>query len=488
MKNSLKYTYKNQIIYVALIMLAILISLHSSISPINSNGYITTDVSVWTNIAKRMCQGEIMYKDFFDHKGPILYFLYYIGYLFKGCLGIWIIELICNVINVIYIYKISKLILKDNVKSLIIVAICMCFLSGLCVIENPCTESLSLPFILISLYMFIEYILDINKFSCKKSFYSGICFAIVLLLRPNIATVWVVYYIYIFIKLIRLKQIKCLINIILFSFMGVIIVFIPIVIYLLKNEAFLDFVKTYLLFNIKYANNKENNIIEVISYFIIYTNNIIGIVGTIYIIFLGMKTKININQYKLLKVNFIYFIVTFYMAIMPQRIYMHYLIPMMPTLIVALAICLDYIKTSKEVDKIITVSVLFVCSVISVYYIKEISYEKSNYISYIKEISNKVQELTKEEDNVLVLGNKTIIYLISNRNYTGKYLYQMPIANQNEEISKEIIEDIKYDLPELIVNTMPDWDTDSMSLFEQKIKNILEQNYFTEDKIIYIKK
>ena len=74
-KKWLKKNYKTLIIYIVLIMLAFLISLENYVSPTNTTGYIATDVSVWISVAKKMAQGEIMYRDFFDHKGPILYFI-----------------------------------------------------------------------------------------------------------------------------------------------------------------------------------------------------------------------------------------------------------------------------------------------------------------------------------------------------------------------------------------------------------------------------
>ena len=61
----------------------------------------------------------------------------------------------------------------------------------------------------------------------------------------------------------------------------------------------------------------------------------------------------------------------------------------------------------------------------------------NNYLKVYEKISKEVQSLTQKEDNVLVLGNNAIIYLMSNREYKGKYLYQIPIANQDEKIAKE---------------------------------------------------
>ena len=485
MKKSIEINNKNLIIYTILIVFAILISLQSSNSPINTNGYISTDVSVWTNIAKRMSHGQIMYKDFFDHKGPLLYFIYYFAYVLGKNLGIWMIDLICNIINVFMIYKISKSVLKNKEKSLIVVSACMLFICTLCD-EKPCTESIALPFILIAFYQFTKFGFNTKNFNRKESLCTGICFAIVLLLKPNIASLWVVYYIYIFIKLIREKEIKHLSQIIGFSITGAIIVFLPIILYLIKNAALIDFIDTYLLLNFKYANNKENSIIYIILYFISNTNYIIVLIGAIYIGLINMKRKLDKMDYQALKVSFMYFIFTFYLAIMPQRGYLHYLIPVLPTFIIPLTICLKYIKIDKKLDKMIVIVIFLLCFVLSVYNIKIQLYKQSNYISSCKEIAERVQKLTEKEDNVLVLGNKTIIYLMSDRNYKGKYFYQIPIAIQNEDISKEVIEEIKDDLPNLIVNLMNNGGENESTTFGQQIKKILIENYITDDEIIYV--
>ena len=113
----------------------------------------------------------------------------------------------------------------------------------------------------------------------------------------------------------------------------------------------------------------------------------------------------------------------------------------------------------------------------------------SNYV--YEKISKEVQALTKKDDNVLVLGNNATIYLIADREYKGKYLYQTPIANENEEFAKEVVEEIKKDLPNVIVNTISKLNEEGrqdLTNFERKIKAILNQNYTTKGKIIYVKR
>ena len=486
-KKWLKKNYKTLVIYIILIILAFLISLESSVSPINKTEYIATDVSVWISIAKEMAQGELMYRDFFDHKGPILYFIYYVGYTLGETLGIWFIDFLCNIVNAFMIYKISNLILKNREKSLIITIICMCFMLGLCE-ENPCTESISLPFILIALYQFTKFTLDIKRFNKKESLCTGICFGIVLLLRPNIATLWIVYYIYIFIKLLKEKQIKHLCQIIGFSILGVIIVFLPTIVYFIKNGIVTDFINTYLLFNLKYANSKDENLFDVICYYLNSTKYILLLILACYIVILiNIRKKLTKVENELIIVSFIYFIFSCYLTIMPQRKYLHYVISMLPTFIIPITICLKYIKINKATKITLVEISLIVYLLISIYNMQNCRH--SNYV--YEKISKEVHILTKKDDNVLVLGNNATIYLIADREYKGKYLYQTPIANKDEDIAKEVLEEIKKDLPDVIVNTISKLNEEGrqdLTNFERKIKAILNQNYTTKGKIIYVKK
>lgn len=71
-----KVNKKNVIIIIIIILIAILVSMLSSISIMNKCA--STDVSVWVNIAKKMNQGEVIYRDMFDQKGPLLFFTYFL--------------------------------------------------------------------------------------------------------------------------------------------------------------------------------------------------------------------------------------------------------------------------------------------------------------------------------------------------------------------------------------------------------------------------
>lgn len=82
----------------------------------NSNSFIykvsrATDAGIYFNTAKGMLQGDVLYRDIFDHKGPFIFFIYMIYNLIFPCklYGAYIMDIICfSVIN-LFTYKLFKL-------------------------------------------------------------------------------------------------------------------------------------------------------------------------------------------------------------------------------------------------------------------------------------------------------------------------------------------------------------------------------------------
>ena len=80
-------------------------------SPLYPN-YYGDDSAVFVLIGKAIVNGKIVYKDLFDHKGPILFFIEAIGYSISERTGIWIIQCIFGLFTLLFVYRTWKLIKK----------------------------------------------------------------------------------------------------------------------------------------------------------------------------------------------------------------------------------------------------------------------------------------------------------------------------------------------------------------------------------------
>jgi hypothetical protein len=117
------------------------------------------DINAFFTVGKSITRGIIPYRDIFEQKGPILYFLFTLGYLIshKSFIGIFIFEIINFVCLSYLIYKIANLYIKEKTSLLIvpimltIIATCASFVHG------GSAEEFSLCLYILPLYYFLKH-------------------------------------------------------------------------------------------------------------------------------------------------------------------------------------------------------------------------------------------------------------------------------------------------------------------------------------------
>ena len=304
------------------------------------------------------------------------------------------------------------------------------------------------------------------------------------MLRPNLAVLWVIYDLYIFFKLLKDKEYKKLICIIIFSLIVLFIAILHIIAYLYINNAIQDFIEIYLLFNIKYMGVKEESLLITINYF---RNQGIGflIISCMITIISIFNSENDKNKKTLAKLNSIVLLFSLYFLISPQRLYIHYLIALIACFVIPTIYILDRINDKRYYDLFFITCFLLI--ILNLYNTKNRWNNQFDAISYI------IQNYTEEEDNVLQLGNLTNIYLVANRHYQGKYFFQRPFLFYNEKIQNEFLEEIENNKPKLIIDAYPERkitseDNQTTKNFKEKINKFLNENYDSINNIIYLKK
>lgn len=181
------------ILYIILLIITIILTLISLNSSPLYNGSLSVDSSVFIVMAKGLLNHQIIYKDLFDHKGPIIYIINLIAILINKDFGLYIVETLLIYINIIFIYKIAKLILK-KAKMSVYLLICsiyyllfFIFISG-----GNLTEEYADVFISIGLY-YILGILNIDIFNKKNWIMVGMMFSIVVLIKPSYIALWIAF-------------------------------------------------------------------------------------------------------------------------------------------------------------------------------------------------------------------------------------------------------------------------------------------------------
>ncbi|MBQ9360155.1 MAG: glycosyltransferase family 39 protein [Lachnospiraceae bacterium] len=222
----------------------------SWVSPLfkDSYGY---DSSWYSMMGRAITQGMVPYRDYFDLKGPVFFFIEAIGQLFRhGRVGIFIIECIAASISCIFIWKTCRLYVKPW-QALIVM-----LLTGFVAVSpfwggNTCEEYM-LPFNYACIYLTLKYLKD-ERYEeyFLPSLIFGISFSVMVLSKVPTCAPMAAAAVTVLIVLIMKKQTRHLPGIIGYFMLGFLMIFIPVCVYFLLHGAFKDFIYAAFIFAYK---------------------------------------------------------------------------------------------------------------------------------------------------------------------------------------------------------------------------------------------
>lgn len=440
------------IIFILLLFLAFIIIMQSALDPWE-NGRLHTDSAVFKYVALVMDKGGLPYKDTFDHKGPLLYIINYIGNIIAYYRGIWFIEYLFMIVTVCCLYKISRMFCGRMVSfllTLISMSPVLEYFGG-----GNLTEEYALPFLAISIYMFLEYFLY-EKISRVRLVVCGMCFGAVFMLRPNMVAVWVVFCLAVLIwNMSAKKEIPW--TFLCYFILGAAFIIVPIIIWLICGGAFNDFIYDYIVFNLKYSTTNENpEVYNRFNLFMRWLENdicVISLASTCYL----LKTK---KDFFLHFVYLVYFIVNLLMISISGVTLEKYALVLLPMFIYPLSrICGLFLRDdlnsgSMAVFLILLLTLTFpswnseIVNVANTIHSPNESVVMSEDTRHIIDI---IQENTVEDDEIQVIGNRDDIYVYSQRMAASKYSYQIPIAEVDEKIEREFKNDLQVKKPKIVI-------------------------------------
>lgn len=412
-----------------------------------------TDSSVFQTIAMMMRRGYTPYKDTFDHKGPLIYLINYLGLCINESFGIWIIEVISLAVSFFVIFKIARL-YCGLLSSYVIVA-----LSGSILAETfesgNLVEEYALPYISIATFIFIDYLTN-NVLSKKRLVIVGVCLGAVLMLRPNMIALWIVFCLGILIKLIKSKEMKVIKECVIYVLLGILLFVSPIVIWLMIHHAFNDFIEAYLLFNFAYSSKYGDSVDSKVSAFLFFLN-----FRLILICFILQLCE-TLRRRRLIDIIIlIYMILSLLFVSISGASFAHYGMVLVPVVVLPLAFVLEelelYAKRNKAgilVSVVSSVLLVTYCAPYLTNIVKSYSSARANDAVTIEPettIVNVIQTYTEDNDAISVYGNYDRIYVLSKRQHATRYSYQYPIGDIDEDIIDDYFESLAIEQPKIIV-------------------------------------
>ena len=300
--------------------------------------------------------------------------------------------------------------------------------------EGNLVEEFALPFICFAFNIFFKILKEKTAITKLNSYITGLCLGCVLMLRPNMIPVWIIYYPFIIFKLLAKKDYKKLFDFSIFNILGVLTIILPFLIYLINKNAFKDFIYSYLLFNFKYSDNSKRGLFKILFFYIIKNKTLILAITSFFTIKSKDKEELCIDISL-----FLFLIFSLIIVILPRNPYLHYAIILTPCIIVPLSNLLNKID-NKEI-----ISCVLICtSIILCYHIKNgMEIAKNKEINTYLNISNYINANVKQNEKICVIGNCCLIYLLSDTESASKYAYQLPIANIDSKIKEEFLKDLE---------------------------------------------
>lgn len=443
-----------------LFLFSVFICLGSELS-VFSNGISSTDSSVFRYVAWMMRQGYVPYRDTFDHKGPLIYFIDYLGMAIHPVRGIWLIEIAAIYTGMIFSCRTVRLFASG--KTALLTVVIAYALLGDCYKGGNMTEEYAIPFIAVSLYFFFKYFY-LNRIGNAELLVCGFCFAAVCFLRVNMIAVWMVCIPAVLFHNLKNHMWKETGRQVLFFSCGCLVLTLPIVCYLLLNRAFADFWNTYLVFNFSYTGYQDlRTRLECYRFFTDQPMVCLAVFGLLYAWYEGRRKKdAGATDVWCTAVAAGCFILTFPLMCMSGRNDITYEMVLIPVLILPVGFLVRSVLERGEGAVPITSCFIMFWIVTMVtlpllWKAWDKNLERNRYLSeqkdesWLSTVLYMADTYCDDDDTISVFGNKDSIYLLCGRLSASRYSYQFPLVEVRRDIYQEYLAELERNNPGLIV-------------------------------------
>lgn len=459
----IKNKVKDYIILIGISIVALLL-FSISTSPLYKGFYID-DSAIFISIARSLLDGKILFKDIFDHKGPVLFGIQVIGQIIsEGRNGMFLIQIISLITSMIFIYKTLNLIGKNrkNISAILLGLVFFIFTME----EGNSSEELSLPLIAICFYLFFKWIKSNDwkeKIPVFNTIIYGMFFAIITMMKLTNAIGIAALILGITVILLKEKKYNEILKHGFYFLLSVGVIFIPICFYFYKNNALNDMIYTTFTHNFMYIKNatEQGMLINKILYCVP------GIIATIGAVLYRKENK---------EISLIMIIVNIIsmLFLCIGRGLQHYYLVLVPNIIIGIYMIFEEVKF--DLSKFEKIIIIFSCVILAIAFLYHKIWYNVLLLNNLEDLKytklNKILENKKENTAMICCPAEAYMFANVIPNYKYSFTQDNSIMS-NKEIEKEIINDIKNKKLDCIVVGKEYFEIDVM----KDVKESLESNY-----------
>ena len=405
------------------------------------------DSSAFLYIGKRMTEGKLPYRDMFDHKGPLLYLIQFIGLKLtpNSYTGVWLLEVVHVFFTALFLKKLANLVTEHDIESHLSVMAVLGVCGWMVWQGGNFTEEYALPWISMSAYVCFRFFRT-DRYQSFDVALLGISFAVVLLLRANMIAVWAALMPIILILLLRDRRFSDIWRCTLLFIAGIAIVVLPVVLWAAKAGFLQEMWQDYILFNIQYTDGAG----ETGELFLLAVRFMIVLWPATIAVLLSL---ILCPNNRMLWYNLIFYTGSAITASMSGRLYYHYAIVMLPAAVLPFAGCFSFSgRLFQREDRKRKPEPVFSSLAFCLMLLAAIGYRLVFSSSAESDpLSAYLRENTEEKDDVLVIGNSSWYYLLADRKTDNRFFYQLPPMEISEELRNEFYEEMRQKPPDCVV-------------------------------------
>ena len=288
------------------------------LSPLNIP-ILGRDEGVFVYIGQQILQGKIPYRDVWDHKGPLIYYIDALG-LFIGHhsqWGIWLIEGICITGSLILLYLLLRRILSGTAATFGILT----WLAGFTiVIGGNIVEEYAIILVVLALYLAVYQ----PFFSAPLA---GILAGLAFMLRPNEAAAPALTLLFLLGPQIRHRASRRVSLNILQFLVGFLVIAGVTAAYFAWNHALNDFMRSVFLFNFYYVSAGGNVAASLLSGVTYLAVPVFFALASVVSITVLRRPERSAEQKRLLYFAAALFLITLPLSLLSGRSYRHYFVP-----------------------------------------------------------------------------------------------------------------------------------------------------------------
>ena len=236
---------------------AVLISSVSACSPFYGFNDMV-DINVIFSVGKSFWRGRLVYRDLFEHKGPIMYAITAAAALISSAdlRGVWVIEIIAAVLFALTAFRILRL-LNPKASGLLLPPVLYLIYHSPS-FAGGTAEEFCLPLLSLSLLVSVKAMLERRMPSFKESLLIGITSAGMFWIKYNMIGFYIGLFLAFLVFALKDRTMKRLMTAVGGVACGVLLVTVPILVFFGANGALDDLFQVYYLDNVtNYANRLD---------------------------------------------------------------------------------------------------------------------------------------------------------------------------------------------------------------------------------------